>query len=232
MKIQGLKISKKLKNLREQKKLTQEELAKHLGVTRQSIIALEQGRCLPSLPLAINFSEIFELPFEQIFCEFEHINHNFGEEVRHIMANDITPWSPIQQTSQLHEAIDRLFSTSTENLSSEKVLLTPAINAYEKGDNIIVEVDVPGIKEENLSIEVGDETLTITGERKSELAVDQEDYYRQETFFGQFSRSITLPAIINKDKTSAELKDGQLIITLPKKSEIPPKVTKVKVKKV
>lgn len=232
MKIQINKVSKKLKNLREEKKLTQEELAHSLGVSRQSIIALERGKCLPSLPLAIAFTDLFDMTFEGIFCDAENIiNHNFNMEVKKVMSNDLSSWSPMREAGHLHEAIDRLFE-STENFPAAQLLSIPLINVYEKGKSIIVEADVPGIKEEDLQIEVGEDTLSISGERKSHADIKQENYYRHESSIGAFTRQVQLPAIVDKDKATAELKDGQLIITLAKKATIAPKVTKIKVRKI
>ena len=66
MKIYITHISRKIRNLREEKKLTQEELAEKLGISRQSIISVEKGKCLPSLPLALRISELFNLAFDSI----------------------------------------------------------------------------------------------------------------------------------------------------------------------
>ncbi|AKM82553.1 TPA: helix-turn-helix domain-containing protein [Candidatus Berkelbacteria bacterium] len=232
MKIEIHRVSKQLKILREQKQLTQEELAKSLGVSRQSIIALEQGKSLPSLPLAVAFSEIFETPFEAIFCIEEkinsHINFNDHEEVRNFMSNDLSPWSPMREASHLHEVIDRLFDENWPQVKSPQL---PTMNVYEKDTNVVVAADVPGIKEEDLSIEVGEDTLTISGERKTEEEVNEEDFYRKEVSTGSFSRTVQLPAIVDKEKAEAEIKDGQLIVTLPKKAAVSPKITKIKVKK-
>ncbi len=218
MRIHIFKVSKKLKNLREERKLTQEEIAKELGVSRQSIISLEQGRCLPSLPLAMGISRIFDMAFEDIF----------GENRKEIkMARDLTPFSPMREVSSLHEAIDRLFEDSLPTAKS----IFPALNVYEKGKTIYVEADVCGIKENDLGIEVGDDSLILSGKRQSEKEIQEKDYYRKEMNFGTFSRTIGLPATINKNKVSAELKDGTLLITLPKQEKIIPKVTKIKVKK-
>lgn len=225
MKIEIRKVSKKLKNLREGKNLTQEELAHTLGISRQSIISLEQGKCLPSLPLAVSFAEIFEMPFERLFCE--SIN-NMREEVNQIMANDITPWSPMREASHLHEAIDRLFEDSS---ASSQEVAVPQMNVLLKDKNVIVTADMPGINEDDISIEVGDETITISGERKAESEEKDKDYYRQEVTYGTYSRTISLPSVVDKNKAEAELKNGTLKVTIPKKAKITPKVTKLKIKK-
>ena len=225
MKIEIHKVSKKLKNLREEKNLTQEELAKTLGVSRQSIISLEQGKCLPSLPLAVSFAEIFEMPFERLFCE--SIN-NMREEVNQIMANDITPWSPMREASHLHDAIDRLFE---DNATGSQTLQIPQVNILNKDKNIVVTADMPGINEDDISIEVGDESITISGERKVDGEDKEKDFYRREVSYGSFTRTMSLPSVVDKDKAEAELKNGTLRVLIPKKAEMTPKVTKLKIKK-
>lgn len=219
MKIQIAKISKKIRNLREQKRITQEQLAKELGVSRQSIIAIERGRCLPSLPVALSLAEVFDMALESIF----------RKEVNQ-MTDDLTPYSPMRQLSNLHETIDHLFEESWPTGAKTR-LAVPTVNVYEKAKIVVVEAEVPGVKEEDLSIEVGDDQLIIKGEKKSESEVKEKDYYRRETSYGSFSRTVALPAEVDKNKTTAELKDGVLTVTLPKTAKTMPKVTKVKVTK-
>ena len=146
------------------------------------------------------------------------------------MAHDLMPWSPMREVSSLHEAIDRLFEESWPT-AAPKGISMPTINIYEKQNKVIVEADVPGVKEEDLNIEVGEDSLTLSGERKQEEEIKEKDFHRREVSFGSFTRTVPLPSIVNKDKTEAELKDGRLIITLPKKAKAVQKVTKVKVKK-
>ena len=221
MKIKINKVSQKIKNLREQKKLTQEELAKTLGVSRQSIISLEQGRCLPSLPLALNLIEIFDMPFEQIFL-------NVGEEVKDYMSRDLLPFSPLGDIASLHESIDRLFEESAS--TNKPSFPAPQINVLENTNNIFISADLPGVKEEDVSIEVGDDLITISGERKSELDEEGKNYYFKEVSSGSFIRTIPLPHLINKDKAEAELKNGILRIKLLKAQNVKSKTIKIRVK--
>lgn len=229
MKIHIAKISKKIKNLREEHNFTQEQLAKELGVSRQSVIAIEQGRCLPSLSLAFSLTEVFDLAFENIFCDLEQIHHQVykREDVKK-MPNDLTPWSPIRELTSLHDTIDRLFEDSMPVLP-KTALTMPSVNVYEKNNSIIIEADVPGVKEEDLTVEVSDDQLIIRGERKSETEVEEKEYYRREKSYGSFSRVVALPAEVDQKGINAELKDGILMIQLPKKAEATPRVTKVKV---
>lgn len=224
MEIEIIKFSRKIKKFREEKNFTQEELAEKLGVSRQSIISLERGRCLPSLPLALSFSQFFELPLEEIF---------FGSEQKEMEVNkmtyDLMPNHPIQEVSSLHEAIDRVFSGTQEVIKTPTL---PLINVYEKNGQIVVEADVPGIAEEDLNIEVTDDSVTISGVRKErEDAFRHADFYRHEVDYGSFSRTIALPNLVDKEKAEAELKNGILTISLDKYAEIAPKITRIKIKK-
>lgn len=228
MKIEIEIISKKIKDLREQRKITQEELAKVLGISRQSVISLEQGRCLPSLPLALAFAEVFDVSFDHLFCNKE--SNNLRKEMNS-MSKDLTPWSPFRELNSVHDTIDRLFEEGFPTPSKISNLM-PTVNVYEKDDDVIVKADVPGIKEEDLSVEVAEDHLTLRGERKSEEEINEKNLYRQEVSFGSFVRVIPLPSEVDKNKADAELKDGILTIKLPKIVEEEPKTTKIKVKKV
>ena len=224
MQIQIIKFSKTLKKIREEKEFTQEELAEKLGISRQSVISLEQGRCLPSLPLAFSFSHFFDLPLEKIFFDSDEQEEREANK----MTYDLMPNHPMAEVSSLHEAIDRVFSETQE---VAKIPSLPRVNVYEKDGKIIVEVDVPGIKEENLNIEVSDDSVTICGVRKTDEKTTGKDFYRHEVNYGSFSRTVSLPNLIDKEKAEAELKNGVLTISLVKYAEIAPKVTKIKIKK-
>lgn len=132
-------FSQQIRNLRESHQLTQEELAHELGVSRQSIIALERGRCLPSLPLALSLADAFDLVLEDII-------------------------QPGHELAVEHD--------SKEIMSSNEI-------------------------------------------------VEQEN---------QWLARIELPENVDKDKIEAEVKDGILNITMPKKINLEPKVIKIKVK--
>ena len=179
---------------------------------------------MPSLPLALRMLDFFQTNLEEILNQ-----KNLGREVRN-MARDLTPWTPFREVASLHDTIDRVFEDAFPN-SSRTAMTAPMVNVYEKGNDFIVEAEIPGIKEEDISIEVGEDSLTLSGERKSQSEVKDEDYWRKETSYGTFSRTVGLPTAVDKDKAEAELKEGILIIRLPKKAKIKPKVTKVKVKK-
>lgn len=224
MEIEISNFSKKIKELREDREYTQEALARELGISRQSIISIEQGRCLPSLPLALEIAQFFNESLENI------LNCNFTMNRKEaIMPKDITPWSPLRELSSLHEAIDDLFEENLPSATKTSIML-PLVNVYDEADKVVVRAEIPGVKEENLSIEVSDDQITIRGEKKAEKEVSEKNYYRKETSFGSFARVIALPSGIDKEKAEADLKDGVLNIYLPKVEQLEKKVTKIKVK--
>ncbi|MEW6409414.1 MAG: Hsp20/alpha crystallin family protein [Nitrospirota bacterium] len=101
---------------------------------------------------------------------------------------------------------------------------------YDKKDEIVVKVELPGIEKDQVDITLSEDTLTIKGEAKKEEEVKDEDYYRCERCYGSFSRTINLPARVQGDKSKATFKNGILEICLPKAEEAKPKEIKVEVK--
>jgi HSP20 family protein len=87
---------------------------------------------------------------------------------------------------------------------------------FERDGKFVVRTELPGMKREDITVEVTDHTLTIAGERKAEKEVKEKDYYRCERSYGSFRRAITLPATVDKAQIAATYKDGMLEITLPK----------------
>lgn len=108
--------------------------------------------------------------------------------------------------------------------------VSPAVDMYEKKDEIVVKAEVPGIDKENIKISISDNMLTIKGEMKKEEEIKEEDYYYSERSYGSFSRSLTLPAKVVGDKVKAEFKDGILEIHMPKAAEAKAKEIKVAIK--
>lgn len=108
--------------------------------------------------------------------------------------------------------------------------VSPAVDMYDKKDEIVVKAEVPGVEKENIKISISDNMLTIKGEMKKEEEIKEEDYYYSERSYGSFSRSLTLPAKVVENKVKAEFKDGILEIHLPKAAESKAKEIKVDVK--
>jgi HSP20 family protein len=229
-------ISRRVRNLREEKNISQQQLANQLGVSRQSIIAVEKGKFLPSLPLALRIAQIFNLDLEDLieFTADRSIppKSSKSTKLEEKMPRELMPWSPFREISSLHDTIDRIFEDGFAPMRIGLPTVSfPAVNIHETDKEVIIQADVPGIKEDELEIEVGEDSLTLKGERKTEKEVKEKDYFRREFSYGTFSRTVALPALVKSDNAQAELKDGTLTVSIPKIEEEKPKVTKIKVTK-
>ncbi|HYB21976.1 MAG TPA: Hsp20/alpha crystallin family protein [Thermodesulfobacteriota bacterium] len=105
----------------------------------------------------------------------------------------------------------------------------PAVDIYETKESIVLNVELPGVTKEDISLEVKDSTLTIKGEKKLEKNVKEENFHRMERTYGSFTRAFTLPSTVQQDKVKAKFRDGILEIMLPKAEEARPKQIKVDV---
>jgi len=145
-------------------------------------------------------------------------------------------WDPFREMVSLREAIDRLFEESFVRprgwLTIERAGVgTVPLDIYEEGDNLIVKASVPGIKPEDLNVQVQDNLLTISGETRQEEERKEEHYHLREHRYGRFERSVTLPYPVVADKAEAIFENGVLKLTLPKAEEARRKQIPVKVGK-
>jgi HSP20 family protein len=91
----------------------------------------------------------------------------------------------------------------------------PQIETFRKGDNLVLRADLPGLRKEDVSVEVEDGVLTISGERSAEDVEDREGYFHSERSYGQFQRSLALPEGVTGESCDATFKDGVLEVTIP-----------------
>ncbi|MBN1494853.1 Hsp20/alpha crystallin family protein [Candidatus Peregrinibacteria bacterium] len=103
-----------------------------------------------------------------------------------------------------------------------------ALDVFQTKDNIVILAPIAGVKLEDMTVQVADDVLTIKGNRHLEVNVNPEDYFTQECFWGDFSRSIVLPASVDSNKISAHFKDGVLKIEIPKIEKVRSKVIRIK----
>jgi len=139
----------------------------------------------------------------------------------------------LEQLTRLRDEMDRLFTSPLSELPRGGQFFNqwaPALDLYEDKDNVFVKAELPGMKKEEIDVSLHDNALTISGERKFEQKQEDAENYRSERFFGRFSRSVTLPIIVEGDKVEAAYKDGILTITLPKSEKAKPKQIEVSVK--
>lgn len=105
----------------------------------------------------------------------------------------------------------------------------PPCDIYETGTEIVLKIELPEMKKDDVSVTLDHNLLTIRGERKFEAKVDRESYHRVERNYGEFLRSFALPSFIEVKKIFAEFKDGVLTVTLPKNETVTPKKIDVKI---
>jgi len=106
---------------------------------------------------------------------------------------------------------------------------SPRVDVNESEKEIIIEAELPGISKEDVKVEVKNNTLTISGERKQEKKTEKNNFYRIERHYGKFERSFGLPETVQTDKVNAKFKDGILTLTLPKSEKAIPKEISVNV---
>ena len=121
-------------------------------------------------------------------------------------------------SGDLHRLFNTLFD---ENASAQRWV--PAMDLVESEDHFVLKADLPGMSEADVSIEVRDNALTISGERKAEHEKRERGWYRVERSFGSFSRSLTLPDGIDPDAISANFDRGVLTVTIPKPEQRKPR---------
>ena len=105
----------------------------------------------------------------------------------------------------------------------------PAVNTREGDDAYYVDVDLPGVKKEDVEISVDENVLTIKGKRETKEEVNEENYYRIESRYGTFSRSFTLPEKVDVENIKASSEDGVLEIVIPKQTVLKDSVKKIEI---
>lgn len=106
-----------------------------------------------------------------------------------------------------------------------------ALDVYQTKNKIVILAPIAGVKLDDMSVTVSDDVLTIKGKRNLETNIPEEDYLTQECFWGDFSRSIVLPASVDTSKINAKFKDGVLTIEIPKIEKVKQKVIRIKTSK-
>lgn len=106
----------------------------------------------------------------------------------------------------------------------------PALDVYQTPNEVVVKATLPGLKPEDVGIDITGDTLMIKGETKAEEEIKKEDYLYQERRYGAFSRTVVLPNGLKTDSADATMEDSLLTLTIPKAEEVKPKAIKVKPK--
>jgi HSP20 family protein len=146
-------------------------------------------------------------------------------------------WEPVRELTSLQTEMNRLFNTFFETPSGSGGggnggalrRWLPAMDLVETDEHFVLRADLPGLSEEDVSIELEDSVLTVAGERKAEHEEKKEGFYRVERSFGQFRRSLTLPDGVDADGITASFDKGVLEVRIPKPEERKPRRVAIQV---
>ncbi len=145
----------------------------------------------------------------------------------------IVRWNPIRDLMGLQEDMDMMFENFFGDGRKMKEMgfrWTPRVDIIEEENRYEVTADLPGVNKEDVKVEIRDNVLTLRGEKKIEEEKKNKNYRLSERFYGEFTRTFTLPENVNKDAIDAEYRDGVLHLSIPKTEKAKPKQIEVKVK--
>lgn len=135
----------------------------------------------------------------------------------------LSRWDPFQDIATLQDRINRLFEdafpsprAADPGAETDTVAWRPVVDIYETEATLVITAELPGIRKEDVSVEVKDNVLTIKGQRLRQDAVDEEQYVRRERSFGKFSRSFNLRYHVDPDAIGARFKEGLLRVEITK----------------
>lgn len=146
----------------------------------------------------------------------------------------LAKYNPAKEIEEFRRGFDHL-NSFLDNFIGKGALIKnsdfiPSVNTREGEDAYYVEVDLPGVKKEDISIDVNDNVLSISGERKTKKEDKEDDYYKVESSYGKFERSFTLPENVDTENIQAESKDGVLEVVIPKIEKAEKKPKKIEIK--
>jgi HSP20 family protein len=143
--------------------------------------------------------------------------------------------SPLEGVAVLQNRLNSIFNdfaNATGELQNESLSagnFIPPVDIYEDANSLVLKLEVPGIPQEDLQIDLENQTLTVKGERKFVNEEKEENFHRIERRYGSFVRSFTLPSTVETESAQASYENGVLAITLPKKEAAKPKQVKIQI---
>jgi HSP20 family protein len=146
-------------------------------------------------------------------------------------------WEPVRELSSLQNDMNRLFNTFFDtptggnggNGGTAPRRWIPAMDLVETEDHFVLKADLPGLSEDDVHIDVEDNILTVSGERKAEHEEKGEGYVRVERSYGSFRRSLTLPEGVDPETVKAAFDKGVLEVTVPKPAQQTPRKVQITV---
>ncbi len=148
----------------------------------------------------------------------------------------LVKWQPFRELGTLRRQMDQLFDDLLRehdwmSWPGDGATWMPAIEMEETDQDLILKAQIPGMKPEELDVQVSREALSITGEHRQEDRSEEGGVIRSEFHYGKFHRTVPLPVEIQQDQVTAEFKDGILQLTMPKATDATRKVVRVELPK-
>lgn len=141
--------------------------------------------------------------------------------------------SPMAQMDRLFDEVFKrpFFSLWSPQVSGEMQMerLYLPVDIFEDGESVVVKAEIPGIRKEDLNVQITPDSITISGQKSGEQRVEQKDYYRLERSFGSFTKTCQLPVETNTEKARAVFKDGVLEVRIPRSQAAAQRVKKLTV---
>jgi HSP20 family protein len=136
-------------------------------------------------------------------------------------------WAPLSELASLHNEMSRFMNGLLDGNGRATQSWVPVADVWETEDEVVYAFDLPGIPEDKISVELDDNTLTVSAEREREQQVEDGRYYRFERRYGTFSRTIGLPQGVTEESIKAEYKNGVLELHVAKPEQ--PKPRKIQI---
>jgi HSP20 family protein len=135
---------------------------------------------------------------------------------------------PIRESAAQQNRANSFFQDfAVEGKAETAGKFVPAVDIYDDGEKVLVKLEIPGVKEEDVDIRVENQTLSVRGERKFEAEEKQENFQRVERHYGSFYRSFTLPTSVDTENIAATYDAGVLKLELKKKASAQPRQIKI-----
>jgi HSP20 family protein len=134
----------------------------------------------------------------------------------------VMKWDPFREMHTLQDRMNRLFEEASQGWKGRDVSGTswsPALDIYETEREIVLQAELPGFDRRDIALDVRDNLLTVSGNRPFEKATREENYHRIERSYGAFSRSFTIPSVVDGAAIRADYAGGVLTVVLPKTAE-------------
>ena len=144
----------------------------------------------------------------------------------------IVRWDPFRELSVLQSEVNRLFSRAGGEVPADRQSWMPSADIIETGSAVRIKADLAGMDPKDIHLEVEDNVLTLSGERRFEEEVHEDKYYRIERRYGSFQRSVALPQGVDADSIHAHYENGVLEVTIPKMEQVKPRRIPVEVKSI